>query len=287
MEPTVDCIPCFIDQVLGMTRALALEKNPRDQIVEHALEESRGIIQGQPTPVAMRNVMEKVDKICNGRDPYREFKKDSTKAALELLPRLRRPVEESSQPFVRAVEFSIAGNAIDLAVVEEDELGEIVAELESLEETKFSTNHIDKLKNELQTAKKVLILGDNAGETVFDRLLLEQINAPEIFYTFRGYPILNDATEKEAREAGLHEEATLISTGQRVPGVLLEEAPEELLKIFNEADVVIAKGQGNFETLRELPRPVFHLFKVKCELVADQVNSEVGDFMAWKRKVTQ
>lgn len=287
MDPTVDCIPCFIDQVLKMTEALALEEAPRDRIVDSALGESRKIMEGRPTPVAMRNVMEKLDNLTDGRDPYREFKKRSTETSLELLPKLRRLVETSSDPFVRAVEFSIAGNAIDLAVVEQEELLGIVGELENRDEARFSINHTDLLRTEVETADQVLILGDNAGETVFDRLLLEQIDATEIYYSVRGYPILNDATEQEARDAGVDREATLVSTGQRVPGVLLEEAPSKFLELFREADVVLAKGQGNFETLRQLPRPVFHLFKVKCELVADQVDSEVSNFIAWRREPKQ
>ncbi|MGM0381227.1 MAG: damage-control phosphatase ARMT1 family protein [bacterium] len=285
MEPTVDCIPCFINQVLDMQDSLALENDTRDEIVDCALDESRKIMQGQPTPLAMRNVMEKINYLSGCQDPYLEFKKESTRAALEILPRLREIVEESADPFARAVEFSVAGNAIDLAVMDKGDLEGIVQKLKELEKSEFAIDHTAQLADELADAGSILIIGDNAGEIVFDRLIIEQLELPEIYYGVRGFPILNDATEAEARAAGIDEQARLINTGQRVPGVVLAEADDEFREVFNRADVVIAKGQGSFETLVDIPRPVYHLFKVKCAVVAEQVGSEVGKFMVWKRKV--
>ena len=134
----------------------------------------------------------------------------------------------------------------------------------------------------MKNAETVLVLGDNAGESVFDRLFMELIDVPRLFYAVRGGPVLNDITLEDAVASGITAPVEIISTGSAIPGVVLDKTSSDFREIFYGADVIIAKGQGNFETLFDPPRPVYHLFKVKCDAVARRIGSRIDDFVIWK-----
>lgn len=283
MKNTDECIPCYLGLILDILDELDLKEEQRKLIVARALSESNDILEGLPTPAAMKNVAAEINHLSGGKDPYKEFKEASTRAALQIYPRLEKIVDESEDSFARAVEFAVAGNSIDLVAMDVSDLSGIIEWMQKLSDSDFAINHIDRLEAELKEAATVLYIGDNAGETVFDRLVLKQIKAADLFYGVRGGPVLNDSTEEDARQAGIDAEATIISSGIPAPGILLDEVDRKFYDLFNEADVVIAKGQGNFESLHEIPRPVYNLFKAKCDLVARHVGCELNSFIAWRR----
>ncbi len=125
----------------------------------------------------------------------------------------------------------------------------------------------------------MLIIGDNAGETIFDKVLIEELLNLEIIYAVRSGPIINDATIEDVELAGLNRQVRLISTGCDAPGVIRTECSQEFLKIFDEADIVISKGQGNYETLSEEEREIFFLLKVKCPVIAKHIGVDSGDYV--------
>ncbi len=279
---TLDCIPCLLAHSLKAMRRAGVPKGSEKELFENALGEAKIMLDGSPAPIAAAAIYRLISEKTGNNDPFRDFKKKSTAMALEILPRLREMVTASDDPFARAIEFSIAGNAIDLVKMEESDLGGIIDLLEKSESGEFVSEDISALESEIFGADSVFVIGDNAGETVFDRLFLELINGPKVYYGVRGGPVLNDATAKEAEESGIGEIAEIISSESAIPGTVLEKVGEKFRKIFDEADVVIAKGQGNFETLDESPRPIYHLFKAKCEPIAERVGCNVGDFIVWK-----
>ncbi|HDR91422.1 MAG TPA: DUF89 family protein, partial [candidate division Zixibacteria bacterium] len=235
-----------------------------------------------PAPVAARAIYRSISAKTGITDPFRDFKVQSTEMALRILPRLREIVSKSQNPFAKAVEFSIAGNAIDLVQMEEEDLNSVIERLESHSADFSGDNAIIKLEDEIRSAETVLIIGDNAGEAVFDTLLLEQIRGKKLYYSVRGGPALNDAIEIDAIESGIGDFAEIVSSESSVPGILLDEVGEKFREIFDRADVVIAKGQGNLETLEDAPRPIYHLFKAKCEPIAKLAMRKVGDFVVWR-----
>ena len=143
------------------------------------------------------------------------------------------------------------------------------------------------LPTALASARLVLVLGDNTGEAVFDKVLLAALAAAgrELVYAVREAPIINDATLAEAHEAGVDALATLVSSGSRAPGTILEDCTPEFRALFRDADVVISKGQGNFESLSTPGRPVYFLLKAKCALVAGRLGTEVGDYVLIRRDI--
>ncbi|MGC9315223.1 MAG: damage-control phosphatase ARMT1 family protein [bacterium] len=278
----LDCIPCLLAHALKTIRKSGVGEDLERELFAGAVEESRILLEGAPAPVAARAIYRSISARTGIADPFRDFKVQSTKMALRILPRLQEIVANSQNPFVKAVEFAIAGNAIDLVQMEEENLNSIIGLLESHSAELSGENDVEKLQDEIRAAKTVLIIGDNAGEAVFDTLLLEQMHGKKHYYSVRGGPALNDVVEIDAIESGIGDFAEIISSESNVPGTLLEEVGEKFREVFDHADVVIAKGQGNLETLDDAPRPIYHLFKAKCEPIARLTGRKVGDFVVWR-----
>ena len=285
MDNIERCVPCFIEQIIDKLDKLALSQDQRQQLIELTIEESKEILNGRSTPQVMMEVVQEINKLTAGQDPYRRFKEKSTQAALEILPRVEAKVSRAKNPFRTAVKVVVAANVIDLVTLDEKDLGGVVNQLVSGVRENFAIDQISELKKAIEAAAQVFYIGDNAGEAVFDRLLLRRINCDQLYYGVRGKPVLNDATPRDAVASGIEDEgARIISSGVPSPGAILSVASARFKKIFRKSDLVIAKGQGNFEALQELSRPVFHLFKIKCQLVADQVQAPGDSFVVWRRE---
>ncbi len=280
----LECIPCVLDQTLRTLQAVGADDHQKKQIMQGALVEVRSMLDGASAPEATRYIFKNLMATIKNHDPFREFKKASTRAALDMFPRLKKTVSAADNPFAKAIELSVAGNVIDLATITTGDLLEVFSWLDRFTAADFAVNDISELEKEIKGAKVILVIGDNAGETVFDRLFIELIDGPELYYGVRGAPVLNDAVESDAIEAGIEASARIVSSGSTVPGTLLSDVSDEFSALFDSADVVIAKGQGNFETLDKSPRPVYHLFKAKCKAVAAQIGCNIGDFVVWRRE---
>ncbi|MCF6201720.1 MAG: ARMT1-like domain-containing protein, partial [Hydrogenimonas sp.] len=179
---------------------------------------------------------------------------------------------------------SVAGNVIDLASTHTFDLDDEVAKVF---DTPFAIDDSKELESSLEDASTLLVIGDNAGEHLFDKLMMEQIvdlyPRVEIFYAVRGRPIINDITLKEAKEAGIDEVATIVDSGVDTPGFDPERISAEARKVYESADMVISKGMGNYESLNDLAtKEIFYLMKVKCSVVASSLGSRIGDIICYK-----
>lgn len=199
---------------------------------------------------------------------------------LGLYPQLKEQVLHSANPFDTALRLAIAGNIIDLAVCNEFNLPAAMSKVLS---SNFAVDNSNELKLELARANSVLYLGDNAGEIVFDKLLIETIMHPNLTYVVRGSSIVNDATLNDATYVGINLVADVISNGYDAPSTIFECCSQEFKEIFMQADVIIAKGQGNFEGLfTNSPKNFFSLLMVKCDVIADALAVLKGDFIIKK-----
>ena len=277
-----ECIPCLLGQTLKFLDTVDADDELSREVLRFALGEVEAVLDGSTAPEVAGRVYSRIVEITGVADPFAKMKDESIRGALGLFERMRSVVGSADDKFAKALELSIAGNAIDLAVVHPDSVGDVIRSLSEFSENKFSIDDGLLLKDDLKDAKIVLVIGDNAGESVFDRLFMELIDGPRLIYAVRGGPTLNDVTFDDAVASGIGAPVEIISTGSAIPGVVLNKASDEFLEIFFKADVVIAKGQGNFETLFDPPRPVYHMFKVKCDSVANIVESSIGDFVIWK-----
>jgi uncharacterized protein with ATP-grasp and redox domains len=248
------------------------------------MEELVGVVYNDFHKGAVSNVVgTRIHRIIKDRtgneDPYLLEKRKGNEIALKFLPRINKILNGRNglEIYIKA---AITGNLIDFGAlgVNFDVEKAICKNMEK----EITLNQIDELENELKSAKNVLYLADNSGEIVFDKLLIEKLKDYDVDVTvaLKEKPILNDACIEDAVQIGLDEVAKLVSTGTDSIGILYADISEEFKKIFEEADLVISKGLGNYEGITEMElgnKPVFCLFNVKCNAVAKSVGANVGD----------
>jgi len=220
-------------------------------------------------------------QLAEKRDLYDEVKAHSTHKAATFLPSLKSHITDSQNPLLSAVKVAVAGNVIDLAAEVEFDLEE---EIDKIFHTSFAVDDFDALSQKLSAAQQLLYIGDNAGEHLFDRLCIETLKSlyPQLYITYmvRGKPIINDVTMQEALEAGFDKVCHLVDSGVDTPGFVYERANEESKRLFDEADLVITKGMGNYECLSPTHRhDVCFLLKVKCNVVARSIGAQLGDIV--------
>lgn len=223
-------------------------------------------------PVMAEAIHRMVRHATHTPDPYAQNKRDATAQALTLLPALRERVRTAADPLETAVRIAIAGNIIDDGAAQQYEMQ---ATLARVLEQPFAIDGLTQLRQALKGAATILYLADNAGETVFDRVLIETIARP-VTYVVKAGPIINDATREDALAAGLETVSQIIDNGSDAPGTLLDRCSPAFRELFARAPLIIAKGQANYETLSEARAPVFFLLLAKCQIIADDLGVPIG-----------
>ncbi|MBW2108952.1 MAG: DUF89 family protein [Deltaproteobacteria bacterium] len=275
MKTSLDCVPCFARQALEAARMVSADVTIHEQILREVLRWSSEMDMDQSPPAMGQRIHRRLREITGVRDPYRAAKDLQNQIALDVVRDLEARVKAASDRLAIGVSLAIAGNVIDLGVTGTLTLSEIQESVSRALEEPF-TGDLEALRAALAKAKRILYLADNAGEIVFDRLLIEQLLPAQVAVVVRGAPVINDATMEDARTVGLPEIAEVIDNGSDAPGTILEDCSLDFKRRFTEAGLIIAKGQGNFETLSDERRPIFFLFKVKCPVVASHVGLPVG-----------
>lgn len=276
MRTYFDCYPCFLRQALSAARRVGATDQQQHTALQNVLALLQAIQPDQTPPEIGYRVHQIVRKIVDSQDPYREAKARNTAEALALYPQLKQAVANSVDPLEMALRVSIAGNMIDFGP--RDQIEDLAAEVNQALDQGLYLDDSQSLRGRLSTSEYVLFLADNAGETVFDRVLIETFSLP-VAYAVKGGPILNDATVEDAVAAGLHQVATLVNTGSDAPGTLLSFCSAEFQTMFYEAPLIIAKGQANYETLSEAGKNVFCLLQVKCPIIARDIGAPVGSMV--------
>ncbi|OGV55617.1 MAG: hypothetical protein A2X49_02610 [Lentisphaerae bacterium GWF2_52_8] len=267
MKSTLDCIPCFVSHTLHVAKMVTDDPAVQASIVKTCLSEISKMDM-ERTPPEMARVIHAVIRSTTGvDDAYLKIKDESTAFALKLLPQLREDVAKASDKFEAVVRLVIAGNIIDFGADRHFKLETAHHRILEALDAPVDTAGIARLKKAMDHARNILYLADNCGEAVIDRLLIE-LYAGKITVAVRGYPILNDVTRREAEMSGLDSLARIVDTGDATPGVSMRHSSPEFLEEFRRADLIISKGQGNFETLNDTDRPIFFLFRAKCSVIS-------------------
>jgi len=231
-------------------------------------------------PEIGRIIYQLVSKITGEKDPFKEIKQKSNKQSLELYPDLKAKIETSNDRLLTAVRLAIAGNVIDYGVQNHFVIEE---EIENCLQRDFAIFDYGDFKEALDKTDRILYLADNAGEVVFDKILIEEIrklDSPrgrQIFYVVRDRPVINDALVEDAHACGIKKVAEVVSSGSDAPGTILELCSQEFLKLYEQARMIISKGQGNFEALSDEDKPIFFLLKAKCSVIAKDIGCRTGD----------
>ncbi|MBM7556378.1 damage-control phosphatase ARMT1 family protein [Halanaerobacter jeridensis] len=279
MQIELDCFPCIFRQVLESSRMVTDDEGLIKEILDEYSKLVPKVDDNIMGPTLGKYGQDIVKEKTNTDDPYREFKRKHMKLAQEIYPEAEEIINQADDSLFDALVIAATGNAIDAGVSLDVD---VAHHLKQSTGSGFVKSDYAELKTKLQNEEKVLIIGDNAGEAIFDKLLIKELKKynVEIIYAYRDAPILNDVTIKEIKEIGIDKLADrVLSSGCQTPGTILNETTDEFRKIYNQAGIVISKGQGNFEGLSGASRSIFFLLKAKCELIASILDVEQGDLI--------
>jgi len=284
MKTYFDCIPCLVRQTLDSVKLATDDKNVQEQVIRETLSLACKMNLRDSPPAMAQKIHRTIRELTGVEDPYLQTKNRFNKLALQMYPELKQQVESSADPFETAVRLAIAGNIIDLGVKSELEESSIEQTIAQSLTAPLDMDVLEDFKSTTARAKDILYLGDNAGEIVFDRLLIEQLPCRNITFTVKASPVINDATMEDAIIAGLTDIVDVIDNGSDAPGTILEDCSESFRNRFESANLVIAKGQGNYETLSDVNKNIFFILKAKCPVIARDLGCEVGEMILRKSK---
>ena len=287
MKTYLDCIPCFFKQALDAARIAGADEIKQKQIVDKISQLIPDFPLDASPPEMGREIYSLVGKISGVKDPFKGIKENSNKFALKLYPELKQEINNSEDRLLAAVKLSIIGNIIDYGA--KNSL-DVPKEIDYLFQGNFTINNENKsttfkykqFKEVLNKVNNIIYLADNAGEVVFDRLLIEELVkelGKEVIYVVKGKPIINDALIEDALFCGINKVAKITSSGSDAPGTILKYCSPEFMELYQDAELIISKGQGNYEVLSEEDRPIFFLFRAKCPVIAEDVGCKVGDMV--------
>jgi uncharacterized protein with ATP-grasp and redox domains len=271
-----DCYACVVNQARSAARFGELNEEQTKRVIAVA---KAGLEKSKTTPLLVQHIIRSVaDTVIQERgesqdfDIYADVKEKSNILSLAYAEGFQKKLNASTSPLETGLQIAAAGNIIDFGAVNQGPIN-LDKELRSLNKIPFARYDIEPFKKALDGASTLLYICDNSGEIVFDMLFIKELQREypnlQIVAALRDKPIINDATLEDAKEVGLDRLVATISSGSIYPGTILLETTEEFQKLFASADVILSKGQGNFETLLPVAdERLFFLLRIKCEYMA-------------------
>ena len=278
MKTGAECLPCFLKQAIRVTRLRGGDEEMQQKAVCEVAKLLPGFDLNQTPPALATKVYQTIGELLGCEDPYREVKKKENELALRTIGALREEVLQSDEPLMQAIGCAIAGNIIDYGAAGDFDFSSALARARSL---LFTVDHRADFRekvDQLPAGASILYLADNCGEIIYDSLVVELLAqmGMSITVAVREGPIINDALVEDALTAGLDKFAKIITSGAVCPGTPLDACSGEFLDHFWSADMVISKGQGNFETLSEVDREIFFCLTVKCPVAGRHMADLTG-----------
>ncbi|NLI69305.1 MAG: DUF89 family protein [Firmicutes bacterium] len=279
MKQAVDCIPCYIKQVITAMRSSGVEEEKHNDVLRGLYPVLAELDPGKSPAENASILLFEAYRLMEREDPFRDDKTASNKLARTFIPALEKALAESDDPLRTALKGSVAGNTIDMGANPDYDIDE---SLDRELNREFKIDDSDIFRRMLNKDGTLVVIGDNSGEIVFDHLLLTYLRnlVGDIIYVVKGGPILNDATLEDARETGVDQVARVITTGSNYLGVVPEHTSSEMQAAVASADAVIAKGQANYETLEGTDfagKKTFFLLQAKCPVIAAHMGVNLGD----------
>jgi len=284
MRLHLECIPCYLRQALEAVQMATDDKKLQEQILRKCLIAASEFDTGDSGFVLHSKIQKIIKRILPDSDLYREVKEEYNRMALGLVNKLEEIIKNSKNPFEVSLRISLAGNIIDFGPKVDLNKNILQEAIKKSLSQDMDTEKIKLLKEEIDNAKRILFIGDNAGEIVFDKIFIENLPGEKITYAVRGGPALNDATMEDVKMIGMMDSVKVITTGLDMPAAVLSFCSGEFLKEYRISDLVIAKGQGNYEVLCDEKKKIFFLLKIKCPVVAENFNGryKLGDIVVEK-----
>lgn len=267
MRTTLDCLPCFLRQALYAARLAAPAHGDQKRLMDEVARLLPRFNLDRSPPENAIGVYDLIAELSGCEDPFSGLKESSTRLALTLRPHVREQIRAAADPLLTAFKFAIAGNIIDYGAHHDFD---VEATVNACLEQELAVNDYSRMARDIERAEKILYLADNCGELVFDGLVIELLGK-KVTLAVKERPIINDALEADALACGLDKACGIVSNGTGCPGTPLDLCSTAFKQTFRQADLIISKGQGNFETLSDTPGPIYFLLTIKCPVVADHI----------------
>lgn len=276
MKMQEKCLPCVVNQAIKVADMVGMKEkgNLLRRVFSYLSKVDYNAI---TSPELIGEIFSIIKEETGNQDPYKETRQKYNKMFLERLPAYEKEIGQSNNPFEEAVKYAIIGNVIDFNPIHELTIRDVERHFKRLKGENLEINDAAFLQKELETAKTILYLGDNCGEICLDKILLKKIKAMnpkvQIFFATRGAAVVNDSIEEDAYLVGIDEVATVVSNGDSSLGTVLSRTSKEFLQIYEKADVVIAKGQANYECLSTEKKNIYFLLMTKCQTIAKDIGA--------------
>lgn len=277
MKAEFDCIPCMIRQTIETARIAVDNKELQRKTINailHYLQQAKFDVS---PPELGKQIYKIIKDITGSEDPYYDLKFKFNKYALKHYAGFKRLIYLNENPILLAAKLAISGNLLEISA--DSDAAQLQKILDAANQIKFNINDLELFIDDLSRVKKILYLADNAGEIVFDKLFIEVLQRfyPERALKFtvavRGAPIINDATMEDAQFINMEQVASVIDTGDDAPAMLLNNISDEMRSYYEDSEMVISKGQGNFETLHEESKLIYFLVKVRCPIIGAELGT--------------
>ncbi|NOQ39677.1 MAG: DUF89 family protein [Anaerolineales bacterium] len=275
MRTFPECYDCLIQQALSAMNSAEVDQKTQAQIIKKVMNTIEKADDSLSPPELASQTNRIVRESVEIDDLYQELKSKSHHIAMEHLGNLRDLSKQGRDKLEQGLKISAAGNMVDILHAREYHLWH---EVDAAIRQELLGGSVEAFRKRITESPYLLYLADNVGETIFDRVFIETLDIP-VIYAVKGGAIINDATLEDALAAGIDQVAKIIETGSRGPGTILNQCSEEFQNLFEKSDVILAKGQANYETLDSQGDKVFFLLRVKCPIISREIMYSIGSMV--------
>ncbi|GEP63310.1 hypothetical protein CBE01nite_10780 [Clostridium beijerinckii] len=280
------CLPCMVNQVIKVANITGV--NNKEELLKEVFTYLSKMYFEATTPEIIGEIFGMIKEHTNNQDPYKETRNYYNTLFSKLLPEFERKIEQAENSFQLAVRYAIVGNIIDFNPIHNTLLEDIFDYFEKMEQLELAIDDSKELAEDILNSKTLLYLGDNCGEICMDKILLKKIKElnpnVKIFFGVRGKPVVNDSIAEDAYAVGIDEYAEVIDNGDGSLGTVLKKTSHEFKEAYKKADVVIAKGQANYECLSEEKKNIYFLLMTKCDVIANDIGAPEKKMICMKNK---
>ena len=281
------CLPCIVNQAMKVADIVGLQEK------SHLLRRVFGYLsrvdyEETTSPELIGEIFSIIKEETGNPDPYRETRIKYNQMFLERTAKLEEEIDKADDPLTEAVKYAIIGNIIDFNPIHELTVEDVEELFEKLKKEELKVNDVPALTKEIKQAGTILYLGDNCGEICLDKILIKKIRKmnPEcrVYFATRGAAVVNDSVEEDAYMVHMDEYAYILSNGDSSLGTVLHRTTEEFRRIYQSADIVIAKGQANYECLSEEEKNIYFLLMTKCVVIAGDIGVPEMKMICMRKK---
>ncbi len=280
------CLPCVVNQVIKVANITGITK--KEELLREVFTYLSKMNFDETTPEIIGEIFDMIKKHTKNPDPYKETRNYYNTLFMELLPEFERKIDQAENLFMLAVRYAIVGNIIDFNPIHNTLLEDVYDCFDKMEQLEFAIDDSSALMKDISNAGTLIYLGDNCGEICMDKLLLKKIRElnpnVKLLFGVRGKPVVNDSISEDAYFVGIDEYALIIDNGDGSLGTVLNRTSSAFKEVYNKADVVIAKGQANYECLSEEDKNIYFLLMTKCDVIAKDIGVEEKKMICMKNK---